>query len=518
MRKVDDMNGDAVNDSLDQPTTNESYKTRTRREKAIARAVNAKESEDFKRSRNSQRKKQAGEGISENLLRRVVKIHKGDPKRQVTSFVAQTEMPAAIGRKREVSDKTRSDFGDILMRAVVDCRKLGVPIQNIDQLGLKHAIALFVQWKEQGQVAATIQTKISALRKFFLLIGKPELLPKGQKLYTLLAEKGIDFGGMRRTQIATKSKSWSMNGVDFEEVQIKVYEKDPLVGLQLKLIARFGLRVNEVVHLMPNVNQVPNALQVYDGAKGGKPRLIAYSLDPAIAASQRAVFEEACTEARKHPRDVLRRKGESVKQTKKRFHNMMQMCGITKAVTGVTAHGLRHEYAADKYEEVSGLRPPVEGAHTAQEYEDRLEPVELAELSVSGALGHARPSISNAYNGSRFQLRGAKMTRESRMLLNNLVKILEQNRVANVFQEHGTHMAWLTGSAVWGEGFGTARPIEISVRMKDEGDGVAGMSLRFRSLRAALDEVVQRKVVLVNWLDEKDPDPVLDGYVRVFGW
>lgn len=164
------------------------------------------------------------------------------------------------------------------------------------------------------------------------------------------------------------------------------------------------------------------------------------------------------------------------------------------------------------------MRPPVEGVHTPQEYEDRLGAVDQAELAVSRALGHARRAVSGAYNGSRFQLTGSKMTREGRMLLNNLVNVLENERVADVFREQGTDIAWLTGAAARGILQSTNQPIEITARMKVQADGLEGVFKRFEELDMKLGKAVQRKVVLVMWAKRDDPDPAEDGYVRIYGW
>lgn len=496
----------------------ESLKARLARERAEAKKVNASMSAQAKREKLSAQRRRAGAGVSEALLKEVVARYRGDIKRQVAKFMEKTRMPAATGRARQVSDKTRSDFGDNLMRAVAQLKEIGMPIQNLSDLSGKHAVALISYWKDEDQAAATIQTKLSALRKFFTLVGKEDALPKAVKLYDMLAQKGIDHGGLRRTQVATTSKSWSMKGVDPHQVVKDVYAEDSLVGIQLKCEVLFGMRLNEVLHWQPNATDDPRRLLILDGAKGGRVRFVDYSSDPVRAALQRQLVEEAKIAAQMHPRGVLLRKRQTVQQAKDRFYTVMRKVGVTKAQLGVTGHGLRHEFAANLYEEISGLRPPVEGVHTQQEYEDRLGAVEQAELAVSRALGHARPSISSAYNGSRFQIAGGKMTRESRMLLNNLVDVLEQSNVANVFREFAADIAWLTGSAALGQGLSSGQYIEITVRMKDEGDGLQGMAARTEALEAKLNKLVQRQIVLKSWLKSSDPDPALDGFIRVFGW
>lgn len=500
------------------PHEGESRKARVTREKVEAKKANASISAQAKSEKHVAQRRRAGAGVSEALLKEIVTKHRSDIKRQVTQFMRRSSMPAAKGRVRQVSDKTRSDFGDNLMRAVIQLKEIGMPIQNLSELSAKHSIALIVHWKKMGHVAATIQNKLSAMRKFFLLVGKEEMLPKAVKLYGILAKKGIDHSGLRRSQIATTSKSWTMKGVNANTVLKDAYAEDMYVGMYLEAEALFGMRLNEAIHWQPNASSDPRHLFIFHGAKGGLPRSVEYSSDPVRESQQREFVARAKIVAQEHPRGVLMPKRKTVRQAKNRFYTVMKKIGVTKSQLGVTGHGLRHEFAANLYEEVSGLRPPVEGVHTPQEYEDRLGAVDQAELAVSRALGHARRAVSGAYNGSRFQLTGSKMTREGRMLLNNLVNVLENERVADVFREQGTDIAWLTGAAARGVLQSTNQPIEITARMTVQADGLEGVFKRFEELDMKLGKAVQRKVVLVMWAKRDDPDPAEDGYVRIYGW
>lgn len=505
-----------------QPSAN-ALEWRARRERKAQERVQRKEANKAISIANRQMKKEARAkraiiGVSKALLKQLVSQHRGDIKTQVNRFMEESKMPAAVGRKREVSDKSRSDFGKNLLNATILLKEIDMPIQNLSEFSAKHVIELVVYWKGEGHVAGTIQTRVSNFRKFFDLIGKSDTLPGATEFYKMLAKKGIDAGSLRRTLAATESKAWSHRGIDFAEVYPGIREEDELVACQLLLERLYGLRTDEAVHIKPNHNPSVDGLWVIDGAKGGLSRFVATSSDPEKAAQQRAALEEAKVLAARHPRGLLIRKGQTMRQAKTRFYTVMRKLGVTKSQLGVTAHGLRHEYANDLYEEKSGLRPPVEGVHTAQEYEDRLDKVVEAERAVSQAMGHARRSISGAYNGSRHQLAGSKMTHVARMLLKNVVLILEQDKVASVFREYAVDMAWLTGKIAMGDPLHGDQYMEITVRMKIEDDGYEGMVQRFEALEKRLNHELRREVVLKNWPKKSDPDPAKEGFVRVFGW
>jgi len=73
---------------------------------------------------------------------------------------------------------------------------------------------------------------------------------------------------------------------------------------------------------------------------------------------------------------------------------------VTKRQLGITAHGLRHQYATDRYEDVAGAPAPVRGGDRLDREVDRS-----ARLQVAGELGHARENISTAYLGAILQQR-----------------------------------------------------------------------------------------------------------------
>ena len=74
---------------------------------------------------------------------------------------------------------------------------------------------------------------------------------------------------------------------------------------------------------------------------------------------------------------------------------VMEKFGLTKRKLGVTPHGLRHQYAADEYRELTGEAPPVEGGPAVPQ-----TAAQMARLEISQHLGHARVQITNAYLGS----------------------------------------------------------------------------------------------------------------------
>src|SRR5262245_13716811 len=82
-------------------------------------------------------------------------------------------------------------------------------------------------------------------------------------------------------------------------------------------------------------------------------------------------------------------------QNLNRLRTVMKKFGVTHETLGVTPHGLRHEYAGDRYESVAVIRAPVRGGSAPDAAID-----ERARLEVAEELGHSRKQVVSAYLGS----------------------------------------------------------------------------------------------------------------------
>jgi integrase len=76
----------------------------------------------------------------------------------------------------------------------------------------------------------------------------------------------------------------------------------------------------------------------------------------------------------------------------RRLRYVMERFGITKRDLHVVPHGLRHQFAADRYHDETGHPPPVAGGPAVPAAVDAA-----ARRGVSILLGHGRTQITNAY-------------------------------------------------------------------------------------------------------------------------
>ena len=178
----------------------------------------------------------------------------------------------------------------------------------------------------------------------------------------------------------------------------------PYVAIQTEFSKLFGLRPKEARCLRPHEAVIlrkrvlprdvdPNSpathyLHLDSGTKGGRPRDVPIETDAQWDLVRRA-------QAFVRPGRHLGRPGYTLKQNKAHFYRVAEKVGITKKASGVTPHGLRHEFANDVYEKEAGVASPVRGGSAPDRETDQA-----ARLAVSRLLGHHRGQVTGSYCGS----------------------------------------------------------------------------------------------------------------------
>lgn len=320
------------------------------------------------------------------------------------------------GRKpKSVSNKTMHERACSLFRSFTLLRRLGFHIDPANLAG-RHIQLLVDYWTCNARIAGLcqqhglampehphstgyIEQQLSFLRVYADgWIGKPGMVHP-------LAHYVDDPAQFKRSYTAKEDRSWEGNAVEFKRVVETVVAIDPRVAAQLALLLAFGLRRKEAVMFMPHLAVVsqedaPGAqhlsdryaafLRVQRGTKGGRLRFVAIRND-----EQRSALERALPFA-PHLSSHLGHPGLTLKQSLKRFDNVMRKAGVTRKQLGVTAHGLRHQFAQEFHVELTNARAPVRGGDECVD----PETLKAALLEIARQLGHNRPSIACAYIGS----------------------------------------------------------------------------------------------------------------------
>ena len=299
--------------------------------------------------------------------------------------ILQNHREKSARSEKSVGYGTQEKRSTIILGFFSDLFFLKYKIESVRNLKQKHLRAVFHFLEAEGQAPATLQNKISVIRTFCEWIGKDDMV-KDSKKYVR------DARSVRRTTVAQEDRSWNGKGFDAVEKIEQIRMEDGNVAVWLELCWAFGLRVQEAVMLRPVSAHEENHLQIRDGTKGDRARLV-----PIENFVQEDVLERAKKMA-DQKNGWIGPRGKTVQQKLRRLYYVMEKCGVNLAGDGITAHGLRHQYMQESYKRLMGVDSPIKGGNINEVsnedfYSGTLKLVERA--------GHSRTTIGASYYGSR---------------------------------------------------------------------------------------------------------------------
>jgi integrase len=163
--------------------------------------------------------------------------------------------------------------------------------------------------------------------------------------------------------------------------------KEDHVKMSLELQHAFGLRKEESIKFQPYYADKGDHI-VLKGSwtKGGKERVI-----PVRNEIQRALLDRLHKAVGKASLIPPTR---SYIQHVKIWERHTQKAGLSKL------HGLRHQYAQDRYTELTGLIAPAAGGRSSKELTSEEKRIDQeARLRISKEMGHEREQITAVYLG-----------------------------------------------------------------------------------------------------------------------
>ena len=263
---------------------------------------------------------------------------------------------------------TRSRILDLIASQL---QELGYRRMQPRSLKPKHVDALIVHWKDQGISVGTLKNRLSALRWWAKKVNKPSIIARDNGVY------GIG----KREYVARESKAKVLDDKKLFEIS------DVHVRLSIRLQAVFGLRREESIKFNPLYAMQVDYIKLKSSwTKGGRAGTV-----PIRNEQQRQLLQEVKALAKGGsliPAQL------SYVQQLHRYERQLRNAGMSKL------HGLRHDYAQQRYLELTGWRAPVAGgpASDSLTIDQRVVDHE-ARAVISNELGHARMAISAVYLG-----------------------------------------------------------------------------------------------------------------------
>lgn len=274
-------------------------------------------------------------------------------------------------RNRQGSYGTQDKRFHALQAIADDLYASGKKQISIHSLKAKWVYQLIGIWKARGCSPATIKNYMSHIRFWARQVGKDDVTNRSNK----------DYGIEDRQYLSNGNKAIQLPESALENVT------DDHVRMSLRLQQVFGLRREEAIKFFPAYADQGDHIQLKASwTKGGKAREV-----PVITQKQRAVLDAA---ARLVGKGALIPGNRNFIQQLRIYEKQTVKAGLNKM------HGLRHQYAQDRYEALTGWKAPKAGGparHTLNTTQKRSD-IE-ARYQISKELGHERLAIVRIYIG-----------------------------------------------------------------------------------------------------------------------
>jgi site-specific recombinase XerC len=236
------------------------------------------------------------------------------------------------------SDRTTRSYGEALRGMFKKLVGMGYKLEKPENLSEKHIEALCIEWYRLERSPKTMQVNLSNLRIFAGWIGKANMV---KDIHHYLPD--VPREKLKVRTVATRSKSWSENGIDLVAKIKEADEVDWRFGLMLRLQLSFGLRRMEAVQAIPWKNDHGDKFAAY-ATKGGRPRDIHIETP-----EQRQVLDMVKSRLKKtEPLGWPTRPDGSAADLAysiRKYSRLLPQIGITRAESLVTGHGLRAQFA-----------------------------------------------------------------------------------------------------------------------------------------------------------------------------
>ena len=299
--------------------------------------------------------------------------------------IMRENLTRGVTKDKKVGGETADKRKEVILGFFSDLLHLRYKIESVHNLKQKHLEAVFKFLEAQGQSPATLQNKISIMRIFCSWIGKDGMVTDSSRYV-------VNPFSTKRTMVATEDKSWEGNGVNLKEKIELIRKDDERAAGVLLLCYGFGLRIREAVMMNVFKSDDDGVLMVVNGTKGGRARHV-----PVEHEWQRNLLDDVKGIVDQHTGKLIVR-GVTVENWIRRVYYLMKKHGLTLTESGVSAHGLRHQYMHERFEEQLGIPAPVKGGDIS--VLDKKEFDDATALLMERA-GHSRPTIGVSYYGSR---------------------------------------------------------------------------------------------------------------------
>ena len=295
----------------------------------------------------------------------------------------EAQMTYAVKRANVGSEATKANRMTMLKAIAIELKK-DFRLQKLDNLKAKHVQHLVDKWKKEGKSVRTVKNRVASLRYLANdVLKKENMIPHSN------SELKIE----RRISDFNTDKGWTPT----EEFKQNLPENQQI---HVDLMRNLGLRYEEAAKFRPHDADKGTKIAVFWGTKGGRPRELEITNEKQRETLDRAKeFVDRNYQESMIPRELTWKKFDD------HTRNIYTNVGMTKEGVG-TPHGLRHQYAQDRYEAITGWKPPAQRTEEDRRHfklnmtQEEKDIDTRARLQITSELGHGRIDVVSNYIGS----------------------------------------------------------------------------------------------------------------------
>lgn len=277
------------------------------------------------------------------------------------------------------SHSTAAHRSHRLNQALADMREVGINLKNVNQLRSTHIEKLVAHWvdqiKNEELAISTVKNKMTDLRWLADKIDKQNIVKR----------TNIEYGIENRQYVNNEINiAKTIDNTELSKIS------DENIKLSLQLQQEFGLRREEAIKFQPEYADKVDRIELKSSwTKGGRAREI-----PVLNERQRSLLNRIHEHCQKTGSKSLIPINKSYKQQLKTYVYQTSKADIRNN------HGLRHNYAQERYKALTDRDSPKMGGLTYRQMNTVINQQDYeARMIISRELGHGREEVTAVYLG-----------------------------------------------------------------------------------------------------------------------
>ena len=204
----------------------------------------------------------------------------------------------------EISEETAGHIITAITWFAQALWRLGIKVPGLLKVKQSHYLSVMALWDtEPPGDARRVECIVSPLRRLFVVIGRPDVIPRGARNKLLLSQHGIIRGGDAAFLLNTHL-DWASADLDLETFFQAI--ADPGRRVAAKMIHLWGMSLPEVAAWQA-VDPARCSFLHVEAINGRRSsRDVEFSRDPKFAANQMSAIKEAWNYCRQHERLTIR--------------------------------------------------------------------------------------------------------------------------------------------------------------------------------------------------------------------